>query len=700
MRRGAPGEVVQHPSRRSPCIVDGMSPRPFVPFAPLPPIAQAPEPGSPGQHPPPEPDPCAGAPEPEPEEPDPPPVVAVPPRDPAGGRDRLVDRAAYDALARRDDVPGALGVREVKILVTGVDAEPAIWFVDTTRYQYHYDFAHDALGVSLSLSEFNRRTYFSDGRSFMAGSLVAHDAFRDADGREGLVTLEFFPTDPVSIPHVALAWRLVLAGMPWAAPRLAYHPAGEVQQAIVGADPAALPAQGVRVIDTQALFSSVRYSPLNLGEGYGTLRVFDPAERRPPTVRDVVIFKAIPNDLSHVAGVVTEQPQTPLSHINLKAKQNDTPNAYLQDASTDTRVVPLLGREVFFAVRPDDIELRAATPEEVEAHLDAIRPTQPQSPRRDLSRTAITPLRRLGHGDLVAFGAKVANVAELLQLLPAGVVPDGFGVPFWLYDQFMARTGLYERARALLAGEAFGRDPAVREEGLAELRKRIKKADVPPELAEALEAMHRALPPGTSARCRSSTNNEDLEGFNGAGLYDSFTHRADEGSITKTIKQVWASLWSFRAFEEREFYRIDHFASAMGVLVHPNFDDERANGVAVTKNIYDAAWPGMYINVQVGEALVTNPDPGATPDEILVQVLPPDDVLEVQYIRRSSLVAAGATVLTPAELRTLVSYLAKIQRHFAPLYGHAAADGFAMDVELKVDVGGKVVIKQARPWVE
>ena len=138
----------------------------------------------------------------------------------------------------------------------------------------------------------------------------------------------------------------------------------------------------------------------------------------------------------------------------------------------------------------------------------------------------------------------------------------------------------------------------------------------------------------------------------------------------------------------------------MGVLFHPNFDDERANGVAVTKNIYDAVWPGMYINVQVGEALVTNPDPGATPDEILVQVLPPDDALEVQYIRRSSLMAAGSTVLSPEELRELVSLLAEIQRHFAPLYGHAPDGGFAMDVEFKVDVAGKLAIKQARPWVE
>ena len=56
-----------------------------------------------------------------------------------------------------------------------------------------------------------------------------------------------------------------------------------------------------------------------------------------------------------------------------------------------------------------------------------------------------------------------------------------------------------------------------------------------------------------SFRFRSSTNAEDLENFNGAGLYDS--KAAKKNHKTKTIdaaiKEVWASLWNFRAFNER-----------------------------------------------------------------------------------------------------------------------------------------------------
>ena len=71
-------------------------------------------------------------------------------------------------------------------------------------------------------------------------------------------------------------------------------------------------------------------------------------------------------------------------------------------------------------------------------------------------------------------------------------------------------------------------------------------------------------------RARSSTNNEDLEGFTGAGNSTAaILIVRDEGKLENTIKQVWSSLWTFRAFEEREFWRIDHLTAAMGVAMHP-----------------------------------------------------------------------------------------------------------------------------------
>ncbi|MEY2515754.1 MAG: hypothetical protein QOJ89_3112, partial [bacterium] len=216
----------------------------------------------------------------------------------------------------------------------------------------------------------------------------------------------------------------------------------------------------------------------------------------------------------------------------------------------------------------------------------------------------------------------------------------------------------------------------------------------------AIAELQASFPAGQAIRCRSSTNNEDLEGFNGAGLYDSYTHRPDEGSLEKTVKQVWASLWNLRAFDERDFHRIDHLGAAMGVLVHENFDGELANGVAVTKNPYDPHFPGFYVNVQVGESLVTNPDPSATPDELLISAIGEHGEYETQVVRRSTLTKNGAPVMTPEQLHTLTGLLETIQRRFAVLYGRRGDPSFAMDVEFKVDAGGALAVKQARPWVE
>lgn len=265
----------------------------------------------------------------------------------------------------------------------------------------------------------------------------------------------------------------------------------------------------------------------------------------------------------------------------------------------------------------------------------------------------------------------------------------------------MCANDFYDEAAATMADQAFRTDPAERERLLRRFRTRIREAPVPEPLAGQLRELHAEFPAGQPLRCRSSTNNEDLEGFNGAGLYDSYTHRADEGELGNTIKQVWASLWNFRAFEERDFHRIDHLVAAMGVLVTPNFDNELANGVAVAKNVYDPNWPGFYVNVQVGESLVTNPDPDAIPDEFLISPIGEQFEYETQYIKRSSLLGPNQrTVLSATQVTGLVRALEAIQEHFKEVYGKQDDPAFAMDVEFKFDIQAALVVKQARPWID
>ena len=138
----------------------------------------------------------------------------------------------------------------------------------------------------------------------------------------------------------------------------------------------------------------------------------------------------------------------------------------------------------------------------------------------------------------------------------------------------------------MISNADFQSNPELRESLLANFRNRIKnKSSMPSWMYQELTDLQNNLPSDVTPRLRSSANAEDTTSFNGAGLYDSFTHNPDEGHISKSVKQVWASLWNYRAYEEREFYRINHLASAMGILVHPNQKNEQANGVAVARNL-------------------------------------------------------------------------------------------------------------------
>jgi len=57
----------------------------------------------------------------------------------------------------------------------------------------------------------------------------------------------------------------------------------------------------------------------------------------------------------------------------------------------------------------------------------------------------------IAFADFNAFGARAANVAELGRILPEGMVPDGFAIPFHFYDEFMKYNGFYDRARDMMA---------------------------------------------------------------------------------------------------------------------------------------------------------------------------------------------------------------------------------------------------------
>ena len=613
------------------------------------------------------------------------PLNRAPEVGPVDGAVAIPDHETFEALSAH-----LLGLEYVKFHLDGMDTDrPIVYFQNTETHRAHFSFGR----VIEAWLEQNRPSLDGD---YMRGEIVYHPNVVARDGSLGVYRFEFQPHDSHDFATIAHAQEILAASMPVLEDNLAYYPIPGPALGAYLRQQALYDESRVRVLLEGDIFPDVDFIALNQAEGYGFLRVMSLEDR--PHPRDVVIYETLPNELSRVAGIITTVPQTPLSHVNLRAVQDGVPNAFIRDGLDNADVDDLIDSYVHYTVADSGWTLRAATPAEVDAHYAAARPSQPQTPQRDLTVTQITALGDIEFGDWTAFGVKAANVAVLGTLgFPAGTVPDGFAVPFYFYDEFMKHNGLYDDVEEMLADPDFQSDFDTQQDKLKKLRKKVKKGETPEWIIEALEAMHATYPEGQSLRYRSSTNNEDLPGFSGAGLYDSKTQdpeETEEDGIDKSIKGVWASLWNFRAFTEREFHRIDHLVAAMGVLVHPNYSDELANGVAVSFDPFGRRDGSYYVNTQLGEDLVTNPEAHSVPEEMLLH---PDGAYTVTA--RSNQVPAGRLLMSDAQLGQLRRHLDAIHDEFEELYGIGSDEEFAMEIEFKITSDNVLSIKQARPWV-
>lgn len=574
-----------------------------------------------------------------------------------------------------------MGIEFVKFQIEKTHTQnPQLYFMNTKTHRSHGSFMN-AAGLGR-------------GQGQMRGVLSYRPLSVAPNDEPGVYTFEFNPNDDFPFEEIKLAHDLLVAKMPPLKNRLGYCPLwgaiGTYTQEKARYDAAEFP-----VYFEDDLYANIGYLPLNQAASFGRLRVLEADER--PTVRDIVICKTLPNEMPRVAGIITGVRQTPLSHVNLRAIQDKVPNAFITEAWKNKEISPLIGRYIYYKVDADGFEIREATLQEVETHFVDLRPSKMQKPQRDLSATKIVPLDDIHFTDASRFGIKTSNLSTLRTFgFPEGTVPNGFGIPFYFYDEFMKHNGFYEKVENLLRDPVFQDEQDIKETELKKFRAEIKKGEMPVWMMDALSELQGAFPEGTSLRCRSSTNNEDLLGFSGAGLYDSYTHHPDEGHFSKSIKQVFASLWNFRAFEARDFYRIDHFATAMGVLVHPNFADELANGVAVTDDVVYQTVGNYYLNTQIGEDLVTNPEEQSVPEEILLDWW---DSNNYRVVKTSNRTTDDKRILTDAYLRELNGYLGMIHNKFSQLYGSASqTEDFAMEIEFKIMNDGKLSIKQARPW--
>ncbi len=616
------------------------------------------------------------------------PINFAPPIDFIDGATSIPDAETFMDLATINNVGWAPFLDDqlyVKFGILNRDSpEPQVYFINSNTYVIHASFWN---GIGATVGN-------DDG----SGEIVFNPNVITPEGVIGTYSFNFSFGDAENFEATQRTYELLVANMPFLQNNMNHFIAANSENDHLSNYADDFEGSRIEVALESEVYAEINYIPFHEAEGYGFFKHMTDLNETPGS-RDIVLYDALPNSLPRVGGIITSVIQTPLSHVNLRAIQDNVPNAYISDPLSVDSISNLLGNYVYYKVENETFQIREATLDEVNEWYEALRPTEPQIPVRDLSITDIKPLDSIEFDMSTAFGAKCSNVATMRTFgFPEGTIPDGFGIPFYYYHEFMLFNNFYEEAQVMIDNPTFQNDINFRIERLKDFRKDIKDAPMPQWIMDDLQAMHDDFPEGTAVRCRSSTNNEDLPGFSGAGLYTSKTQHLDEGHISKSIKQVYASMWNFRAYEERDFYRVDHFMAAMGVLCHPNFQEEKSNGVGISIDpIYDTEGT-FYLNTQVGESLITNPDPNSVPEEILLYE-DPNQGGGYLVLRLSNLVNPGELVMDVEYLDQMREYLSVIHDEFAVLYDVVGAEGFGMDIEYKVTAQNQLAIKQARPWV-
>ncbi|MFT5725409.1 MAG: hypothetical protein ACI9JN_002534 [Bacteroidia bacterium] len=571
------------------------------------------------------------------------------------------------------------GKEYVKYIIVDLYTAPKIYFINSSLYNLHEDFALE-IGIDHL------------GDHVKKGQIIYHPESISNGGNPGTFVFNYSNGRPQEFDVVQKTHELLAANMPLLKNNLSYFITVNNEDKY-NQDSSIYQNSRVSVLFESDIYYGLDYWGLNQTEGFGFFRHMNLEET--PGPKDLVLYESLPNSLPRVGGIMTSAIQTPLSHVNLRAIQNNVPNAFIRNPLNIDSISDLLGDYVYFKVEQENYFIRKASLQEVNEWFEDLRPNGEQIPPINLTYTKILPLSEIGFSMYDGFGAKCTNIATMTTFgFPDKTIPDGFGVPFYFYQEFMKYNNFFEEIKAIINNPDFKSDRNVRKDILKKFRKKIKDAKMPKWMLDELAVMQSSFPEGTSIRCRSSSNNEDLAGFSGAGLFTSKTQHPDEVHISKSMKQVYASLWNLRAFEERDFYKINHFASSMGVLCHPNYSNEKANGVGVSTDPIYRTENTFYLNTQVGEDLITNPDTNSIPEEILL-----DKETGYIVIEHSNLLPSDTTIMSDEHLEQMRDYFVKIHNEFERLYNAVNNSSFAVDIEYKITSDDQLIIKQARPWV-
>lgn len=568
-----------------------------------------------------------------------------------------------------------------------------IYFIFASEYTYHHEFCEEELGYFKSLGEFNEENYSGENaRQFLLANINYYQAI-DKFG------LELGPSDRMNAAHLEKLFAAVKKEV-YFADRLylmmsTSHIIGLKSQI----------SNEIPLLTPEEVYSKQTYQPLSKNSNHGRVVIVRNWKEQAKDIRstDILLLEDIPPSFPLVAGVVVTQFQTPLSHVSLLGQNRKIPVCAYTKLFENANLLALEGEIVKFTVEQDTFRLEIA-----DVTLNGIeRSRSPIKLKCDYTNDTLIAAEFLRERDSKSVGNKAANfglLTDYSKKIDFKTPESAFAIPFSFYKKHTIRSGIDPLLTQLFQKDNLERDQTSIEGDLRLIRDKIMNTPVDPILLKGIEKMILRLGDYRRLRFRSSTNAEDRDGFSGAGLYTSKTGElySEKKPIDRAIKKVWASLWSYSAFMEREAFNIDHRTVAMGILAHRSFPNEEVNGVAITTNLYRDNYLGFVVNAQLGNENVVDPTSGVTCDQLICY--PSEQVSgygrnggSIDIITYSSL-NNGKLVMTDQEIKDLANVLERIKRQYLRKhYTDKTYLNFGLDLEFKLDANTRqLYVKQMR----
>ncbi|MEQ1764332.1 MAG: PEP/pyruvate-binding domain-containing protein [Pyrinomonadaceae bacterium] len=616
-----------------------------------------------------------------------------PTREPAGAMDKKPDskknsllniasREEFDIIARtyHPNTPYAM---PHAMFVIDRRSKNKIFFVNSQRYRFHKDFLLATYLVPRGADVF-KPIYIDLDRRFIVGTIAYQKTVEKW-------TWELWEGDLANAELLKTANEAVNSHF--------FEPVTYKPNSIRQED--ASVNLGFETISQSELNKNQEYLALNAGTAVGRIHIIDKLD---DTVEigsnEIIVLKELPVSLPPVRGIIVAKPSSPLSHINILAKNWNVPNVYIKDADK------LFREHNTFIFKLDatmtDYKLTPASGDEVKK--DFASPDQQIAPA-NLSVKKLAGLREMRKKDSIIYGAKAANQGEILKArVPGIILPDGFSIPFYWYDAFMKQHGFDERIGDLMEDLDFVHNPKYRREKLEQFRNDIQKAEFDDGLRTAVIQRWRTQLGGRPVFVRSSSNAEDLPKFSGAGLYSSVANVREADKLIDGVKKVWASLWKFEAYEARVRNYVDQKRVYMSALVQLGVDMQKG-GVMITKDPFDEqSKDSVYISAVCGhnsnvvnntglpEQILFNPKSNSV---VVMTLSQQENALEfddVGDLRSTTDKCANASkrVLTDLQARSLARTAIRIRGVFGKE---------PQDIEWGI-LKGRVYIVQARPYID